>query len=116
MDYWTSGERTPKQLVDLGGARCRRCPRPIEQVPRDKVDLVRDGRVYRRTFVCPHCRAVASDLIGREEALRLYAVGVPIARTRRRPDGSLTADEVARLADELRAADDLATRALDDAA
>lgn len=115
LDYWTSGDRRPKPLVGLGRASCRRCPHPIARVPRDKVTLVPEDGAYRRSFVCPHCRALATHLIGREEALRLYAEGVPIARRSYRAD-PLTHDEVNRLADELRRADDLAARALDDTA
>ena len=115
LDYWTSGDRRPKRLVDLGRAQCRRCPHPIEQVPRDKVKLVREVGAYRRSFVCPHCRAVATQLVGRSEALRLYAEGVPIARLPRE-DELLTQAEVQRLSAELARVDDLASRALDDAA
>jgi hypothetical protein len=115
LDYWTTGDRRPKPLVGLGRASCRRCPHPIDQVPRDKVTLVPEAGGYRRSFVCPHCRALATQLIGREEALRLYADGVPIARLSHDRD-ALTHDEVSRLADELRRDDDLVLRALDDAA
>ena len=115
LDYWTSGDRRPKPLVGLGRVSCRRCPHPIDRVPRDKVTLIREGSAYRRSFVCPHCRTRASGPIGREEALRLYAEGVPIARLLRR-ERALTHDEVDRLAAELHQADDLARRALDDAA
>ena len=115
LDYSTSGDRRPKPLVGLGRVSCRRCPHPIDRVPRDKVTLIREGSAYRRSFVCPHCRTRASGPIGREEALRLYAEGVPIARLLRR-ELTLTHDEVNRLAAELHQADDLARRALDDAA
>jgi hypothetical protein len=113
LDYWTWGDRSPKPLVGLDGASCARCPHPIERVPCDKVALVRENGAYRRSFVCPHCRALTTQAIDREEALRLYAGGVPIARRPRREE-SLTGDEVTRLADELYRVDDLALRALDD--
>lgn len=114
LDYWTSSDGRPKPLVDLAGAPCRRCPHPIRLVPRDKVSLERVGGHYRRSFVCPHCRAESVEQISRREALRLYGEGAAIVRTLR-VAAALTHEEIRRFTDALYGVDDLAGRALDDA-
>jgi hypothetical protein len=115
LDYWTYGDGRAKQLVDLDGVRCRRCPHPIGLVPRDKVMLLRESGDYRRSFVCPHCRTEVSQRVARDEALRLYVEGVSIVR---RPwlEDVLTREEISRFADELHRADDVVDRVLGDAA
>ncbi|MPZ73958.1 MAG: hypothetical protein GEU74_12135 [Nitriliruptorales bacterium] len=83
-DFWLDEEGARRSVVDLRAARCPRCPQPIREVPVDKAWIVHypGERGHVRIFVCPHCRIETQERIEQIEALRLFAAGVGVRRTK----------------------------------
>lgn len=108
------GQHRSAPSIDLGGARCPRCPHLIHRVPAEAVTVVAyagDAR-HLRTFVCPHCRGLAGDRIGSAEAIRLFAAGAAVARPAP-PTAPLTEDELIEFGRKAAATSDLARFALE---
>lgn len=115
-NYWLGPERRPKPVVDVGEARCGRCPYPVGPVPRDRVFLLRarGPRRYLQVFVCPYCRTDVTAEVSLERALELLAGG---ARAERRPAGDdrpLTLADLLDFAAGAASTDELARLALED--